>query len=236
MLLHKSILKAIGTEGVSGIYFEHDAVPAQELGSFVRDTFDRSWAEACLTAKNDKGSCFEAEHRWPSGIDVRELENGVLATFQALYIRLQDDGKDFDTELAARALSRTLETVRRQFPGIRYYGYTGFVGPDGEVYQQEIASDGCRKPARYEFVADAIGQLNADADLFIDFVRECCYCDDSGCSWVADVLEALHLYDDKIDPSLYDEVLSAACEYITDDDLYESLYDRKEQWKARRVR
>ncbi|MBO7407766.1 MAG: hypothetical protein J6V14_09070 [Clostridia bacterium] len=176
--------------------------------------------------------CFEADHRWPSGVDVREHENGVLATFQALYIRLNDEGNCFDTELAAQALSRTLETVERQFSGIQYYGYTGFVGPDDEVYQQEIASDGCRKPARYEFVADAIGQLNADADRFIDFVRECCYSDDSGGAWVADVLEALHLYEDKIDPALYDEVLSAACEYIEDDELYESLIDRIERWKA----
>lgn len=230
MLLDKSIIKAISPEGISGIYFVINPDEKGKISKHICDVFDLQWKKACAKVEEKYGNCFETENRWPSGIDVYSYADGIFVTFPALYI-LYDKGRKCDTETAIQALKQMLEQVRTEYRDIKYFGYIGFIDLSNNVFQWEEKSDESIQVDRYPFIADAIERLNENADEFMDVLYDCCYENyDSDGHWIMDVFNTLHLYEDRISSSLYEQILSTTGEFL-DDDTYDLLEYMVDDWK-----
>ncbi len=184
-----------------------------------------------MLVKTNYGNCYELENRWPSGIDTYETQDGFLVTFPALYI-LYEQGTKCDVDAGLNALDSTLTLIKKEFPNVNYYGYVGFVDCENVVHQKELASDEKIRVERYEFIAEAIGQINERLDEYIDNLQDSCYEEkDTDGKWVLDVVNAFHLYEDKVSPSIYNMIMSTVCEYIEDDDVYDIIEDKISEWK-----
>lgn len=233
-MIPKSIVKIVGREGISGIYLEADPSRYQEIKNFVCQIFDRQWETACLEVKKKYGNCCEYTNVWPSGIDIYLWNNGLFLTFSALYISF-DAGKKCNTELGIAALKNTLKIVTNEYPGTSYYGLVAFIDLENHMVQRTFCSIGKTFPKKLEFIEKIVEYINQNKDSFIDCVLDDCYefeDEDSDGKWVDELIEFLHVYEDKIDFSIYDQIMSATCEYIEDDDIYYDLKEKIEAWKS----
>ncbi|MGN0485477.1 MAG: hypothetical protein ACI4HI_18210 [Lachnospiraceae bacterium] len=203
----------------------------QELADFVHTVYQSEWLTACDNVEKKYGNCFEKENDWPSGMDIYKQDFGLFITFPALYL-LYDKGNGYDLDFGLQALKNTLDSVSKKFPLQKYQGYIAFLCPDDTVIQQVISSVEDEIPERFEFIAEAIGDINKNLDSYIDVLLECCYEEELDGKWVLDVFQNFHLYKEKIDISVYDRILETVCEYIEDDDIYEQLEDEIDQWKT----
>lgn len=232
-MIPKSIVKIAGREGISGIYLEADLSRYQEIKNFVCQIFDEKWENACLEVEKQYGNCYEYTNAWPSGIDVYPWNRGLFLTFPALYISF-DTGKKCDTKLGIETLKNTLEKVTKEYPGTFYYGLVAFVDLDNHMVQRTFYSQGEKCPKKLEFIEKIVEYINQNKDSFIDCVLDNCYeveDEDSGGKWVDELFDFLHMYEDKIDFSIYDQILSVACEYIEDDNIYDAFEEKIEAWK-----
>lgn len=230
MLLHKSIIKTISLEGISGIYFLTGNVEKQTVETRMQELFIHQWQEQCRLVESNFGNCYETKNRWPSGVDTYITSEGFLATFPALYI-LYDNGSKCEVDSGFRALDQTLALMKKDYPAVRYYGYVGFVDLENNVHQRIIESDESIHIERYGFIADAMAQINGRIDEYIDNLLDSCYEErHSDGSWILDVADVFHLYEDKINLSIYNKIVSTIDGEI-DDDVIELLEDKIACWK-----
>ena len=232
-MIPKSVIKIVGQEGISGIYIQTDLSQCQNIANFICQLFDENWEKACFETKKRYGECFEYINAWPSGIDAYPWNDGLFLTFPALYTSY-DHGTKCDNKFGIEALENTLRIIADKFPEIYYYGVVAFVDSTNHMTQKKFCSQGKKLPEKLEFMWNVIEYINQNVDSFIDCVKGNCYefeAEDSEGKWVEKLIDFLHIYEDKIDFSIYDKILSTTCEYIGDDDLYDKLEEKIEAWK-----
>lgn len=233
-MIPKSIVKIAGLEGISGIYLEDYSAQSHEIEQYVCRIFNEQWGMACIEAQKKYGSCQEYINDWPSGIDAYSWDGGVWFTFPALYLAYNNG--IIDVEMGIVVLDNTLKILKDTYPETQYFGIIAFIAPNNQMVQRIFCSHRKRLPRKMKFVENIIEHINRNKETFIDYVKDDCYeyeKDDPDGKWVGELIDFLHIYEDKIDFSLYDQIMSATCDYIEDDDLYFCYKEKIDKWKKK---
>lgn len=220
MLLHNSIVEAIGEDGCSGVRIICDESINQEVRTYFVDAFVEEYNNLLEMIEDEDGSCLELDEDTFLINGIKEDEDGFTVTFDNLALHC-DDGDSLASYTADEAIKKAIDETVNKFQSINYEGLIAFVCSDGwhgEVVQYEISSCETKENEIYEFVGDAISEVIEDEEFWELLEENLEEADEDDFKHVASNFKQ---YTKWIDDEAFDKLLEIT--ENVDDEIHDSL-------------
>ena len=223
MYIPDCLIWAIGEEGCTAIKVYCEAELRDEVAARFAEVFNEEYEELMDLIEEEEGACYEKEEGFNPLNGGKVTDYGIFLPFDTLAMYCDEFGDNISGHDAGEALEKTLKTMKKEYPSIRYEGYVAYCWSDvhsGDVCQYEISSEKKKekKDVVYDFIGEALGIALNDEEAWEKVSDELYDADENE---FKRIIKLLHAYSKWIPSDAIDRIIELSEE--SDEDMMESL-------------